>query len=82
MAERLTKAATRNIFYGGLAFFLVTFVTSTIHTHFCIAGTSAPVSAVSDGIVRSKEVLKPLGARCSIGSVKLRLGTPSPASQS
>ena len=34
MTERLTKSATRNIFYGGSAFFLVVFVALTVHSHF------------------------------------------------
>ena len=34
MAERFTKSAARNIFYGGSAFFFVTFVALTIHSHY------------------------------------------------
>lgn len=56
MAERLTKAATRNIFYGGSAFFLAVFVALTIHTHVYMTTTSAPSAALSDGVVRGKEV--------------------------
>lgn len=56
MAERLTKAATRNIFYGGSAFFLVVFVALTVHSHVYMNRTSAPVSAMGEGVVRGKHV--------------------------
>ncbi|MBX6746258.1 MAG: cytochrome c [Acetobacteraceae bacterium] len=56
MSERLTKAATRNIFYGGSAFFFVAFVALTLHSQFYINRTSAPVTAMSEGVVRGKEV--------------------------
>ncbi|RAI57093.1 c-type cytochrome [Roseicella frigidaeris] len=56
MEERLTKNATRNIFYGGSAFFLAVFVALTLHTHVYMTGRSAPTSAMSDGVVRGKEV--------------------------
>jgi nitric oxide reductase subunit C len=56
MPERLTKAATRNIFYGGSAFFLVVFVALTLHTHFYMTATSAPDTALSEGVIRGKHV--------------------------
>ena len=56
MAERLTKAATRNIFYGGSAFFLVVFVALTLHTHFYMTATSAPDTALTEGVIRGKHV--------------------------
>ena len=56
MAERLTKSATRNIFYGGSAFFLVVFVALTVHSHLYMNSTSAPVSAMGEGVVRGKHV--------------------------
>jgi nitric oxide reductase subunit C len=56
MAERLTKSATRNIFYGGSAFFLVVFVALTVHSHLYMNSTSAPVSAMSESVVRGKHV--------------------------
>ena len=40
MAERFTKSAARNIFYGGSAFFFVTFVALTIHSHYYMRTTS------------------------------------------
>ena len=56
MAERLTKSATRNIFYGGSAFFLVVFVALTVHSHIYMTNTSAPDSAMSESVVRGKHV--------------------------
>ena len=56
MTERLTKAATRNVFYGGSAFFLLLFVALTVQTHLYMINTSAPNSAMSDGVVRGKHV--------------------------
>jgi nitric oxide reductase subunit C len=56
MAERLTRSATRNIFYGGSAFFLVVFVGLTLQTHFYMNETSAPVTQLSDSVVRGKHV--------------------------
>jgi nitric oxide reductase subunit C len=56
MPERLTKAATRNIFYGGSTFFLVVFVALTLHTHLYMTTTSAPDTALSEGVIRGKHV--------------------------
>ena len=56
MAERLTKAATRNIFYGGSAFFLAVFVGLTVHTHLYMNATSAPASEMTAGVVRGKAI--------------------------
>lgn len=56
MIERLTKSATRNIFYGGSAFFLVIFVGLTVHTHLYMTASSAPNAAMSLGTIRGKEV--------------------------
>lgn len=56
MAERLTKSATRNIFYGGSAFFLLLFVGLTVHSHIYMARTSAPNSAMSESVIRGKHV--------------------------
>jgi len=41
MTERLTKSATRNIFYGGSAFFLMVFAALTVHSHLYMTRTSA-----------------------------------------
>ncbi len=56
MAERLTKSATRNIFYGGSAFFLVVFVALTVHSHVYMTRTSAPDSAMTEGVIRGKHI--------------------------
>ncbi|WP_448204960.1 c-type cytochrome [Azospirillum sp. sgz302134] len=56
MAERFTKSAARNIFYGGSAFFLVVFVALTIHSHYYMRTTSTDESTLSDGVVRGKHV--------------------------
>ena len=55
MMERLTKSATRNIFYGGSGFFLLLFVALTVHSHVYMVTTSAPDSALSEGVIRGKE---------------------------
>lgn len=56
MSERLTKAATRNIFYGGSAFFLVVFVALTVHSHIYITGTSTNAETLTEGVARGKHV--------------------------
>ncbi len=42
MTERLTKSATRNIFYGVSAFFLVVFRRATLQTQFHMTGRARP----------------------------------------
>lgn len=56
MAERLTRAATRNIFYGGSAFFLAVFVALTLHSQHYVTSTSAPSATLTDSIGRGKHV--------------------------
>lgn len=56
MAEHLTKAATRNIFYGGSAFFFVTFVLLTAHSHYHILSSSTDQAGLTEGVVRGKHV--------------------------
>ena len=56
MAERLTKAATRNIFYGGSAFFFVTFVALTIHSHYHMRTVSTDEATLTEGVARGKHV--------------------------
>ena len=46
MAERFTKSAARNIFYGGSVFFFVTFVALTIHSHYYMRTVSTDESTV------------------------------------
>lgn len=56
MAERFTKSAARNIFYGGSLFFLVTFVGLTIHSHYYIRTSSTDETTLSDSVARGKHV--------------------------
>lgn len=56
MSERLTKSATRNIFYGGSAFFLVAFGALTLQSHFYITGTSTDAAGLTEGVARGKRV--------------------------
>ncbi len=54
MAERLSKAAVRNVFYGGSAFFFITFVALTAHSHFYILNHSTP--DLPESVARGKHV--------------------------
>ena len=49
MAERLTKSAARNIFYGGSAFFFAIFVGLTAHSHYYMLTTSTDEATLTDG---------------------------------
>lgn len=56
MAERLTKSAARNIFYGGSAFFFITFVILTAHSHYYIVTQSSDEATLSESVLRGKHV--------------------------
>lgn len=56
MAERLTKSAARNIFYGGSIFFLAIFVLLTIQSHLYIKNTSTDESTLTEAVARGKHV--------------------------
>jgi nitric oxide reductase subunit C len=56
MSERFTKAAARNIFYGGSAFFLVAFVGLTAHSHIYIKRSSTDPETLSESVARGKHV--------------------------
>lgn len=56
MAERFTRSAARNIFYGGSAFFLVAFVALTVHSHYYMKTVSTDEATLTEGVVRGKEV--------------------------
>jgi nitric oxide reductase subunit C len=56
MSERFTRAAARNIFYGGSIFFLVVFVALTAHSHLYMKNTSTDESTLTDGVRRGKHV--------------------------
>jgi len=56
MSDRFTKAAARNIFYGGSIFFFVVFVGLTAHTHYYIRTTSTDEKTLTDAVARGKHV--------------------------
>jgi nitric oxide reductase subunit C len=56
MAERFTKSAARNIFYGGSAFFLIVFVGLTAHSHYYIRTTSTDQAGLTESVARGKHV--------------------------
>ena len=56
MSERFTKAAARNIFYGGSLFFFAVFVSLTALSHVYIVETSTDHAGLSDSVARGKHV--------------------------
>ncbi len=56
MSERFTKSAARNIFYGGSAFFFVTFVVLTAVSHIYVNNTGTDTSTLTDAVARGKHV--------------------------
>jgi nitric oxide reductase subunit C len=56
MAERLTKSAARNVFYGGSAFFFAIFLGLTAHSHYYMVTTSTNEKTLTDAVVRGKHV--------------------------
>ncbi|CFX44463.1 Nitric oxide reductase subunit C [Candidatus Filomicrobium marinum] len=56
MSERFTKAAARNIFYGGSVFFFVLFVALTVHSHVFIVNTSSNSDTLNANVARGKHV--------------------------
>lgn len=56
MSERFTKAAARNIFYGGSIFFFVVFIALTAHTHYFIRTSSTDETKLTDSVKRGKHV--------------------------
>jgi nitric oxide reductase subunit C len=56
MSERLTKAAARNIFYGGSAFFFLVFVGLTALSHNYILNTGTDAATLTNGVARGKAV--------------------------
>ncbi len=55
MSETLTKAAARNIFFGGTAFFFVVFIALTVHS-VTRANAIANAIPVTDSVVAGKHV--------------------------
>jgi nitric oxide reductase subunit C len=56
MGEGLTKAAARNIFYGGSLFFFVVFAALVAHSHYYAATTSVDVAGLNEAVARGKHV--------------------------
>jgi nitric oxide reductase subunit C len=56
MSERFTRAAARNIFYGGSAFFFIAFVALTAHSHFYMRTTSTDAARLTESVARGKQV--------------------------
>ncbi len=56
MAERLTKSAARNVFYGGSLFFFVVFVGLTAHSQGYITSTSTDTKTLTDSVAAGKHV--------------------------
>ena len=56
MAERLTKSAARNIFFGGSLFFLVVFFLLAAQTHLYVRNSSTDADALSESVVRGKRI--------------------------
>jgi nitric oxide reductase subunit C len=56
MNEGLTKAAARNIFYGGSLFFFIIFVSLTAHSHWYIVNVSTDKEGLTASVKHGKEV--------------------------
>src|SRR5690606_24846680 len=56
MAERLTKAGARNVFYGGSIFFFAIFVGLTAHSHWFIRTQSTDEATLTPAVARGKHV--------------------------
>ena len=56
MGDSLTKAAARNIFYGGSLFFFIVFAGMVAHSHFYAMSTSIDVEGLNEQVVAGKRV--------------------------
>ncbi|HYD65915.1 cytochrome c [Azospirillum sp.] len=56
MTERFTKAAARNIFYGGSLFFGVVFVSLVALSHNYVTKTATDETTLTDAVARGKHV--------------------------
>lgn len=56
MTERFTKAAARNIFFGGSLFFFVVFIALVALSHNYILTTGTNVATLTDSVARGKHV--------------------------
>lgn len=56
MAERLSRSAARNIFYGGSVFFLLVLFVLTGQSHMYILEKSTDVAGLTESVVRGKDI--------------------------
>ncbi len=56
MGDGLTKAAARNIFYGGSLFFFVVFAALVAHSHWYAATTAISAAPLTDAVIHGKRV--------------------------
>ncbi len=56
MGDGLTKAAARNIFYGGSLFFFILFAALTAHSHWYIVNVSTDHDGLTESVRHGKEV--------------------------
>lgn len=56
MADRFTKSAARNIFYGGSLFFLILLFILTGQSHMYIVSESTDTATLSDSVVKGKRI--------------------------
>jgi nitric oxide reductase subunit C len=56
MGEGLTKAAARNIFYGGSLFFFVVFALLVGHSHWYASTTAISAAPLTDAVINGKRV--------------------------
>src|SRR5437868_6237644 len=56
MGEGLTKAAARNIFYGGSIFFFLVFAGLVAHSHYYALTSSSDEAGLTDSVKRGKAV--------------------------
>jgi nitric oxide reductase subunit C len=56
MANRLTKTAARNIFYGGSIAFLVIFLALGAHSHYYAVTDAIPTDGVPEDVAKGKRV--------------------------
>jgi nitric oxide reductase subunit C len=55
-ADRLTKSAARNIFYGGSLFFLIVFIALVAHSHYYMRTVSTDESALTPSVMAGKRI--------------------------
>jgi nitric oxide reductase subunit C len=56
MSERFTKAAARNIFFGGSLFFFVVFIALVGMSHSYVLSTGSSIPTLNDSVARGKHV--------------------------